>query len=56
MEFDCSGARSRMLLTAGYSAHRGEGTIVDSGDPNQGWGAVDGDYSRTLWKAACDPK
>jgi hypothetical protein len=56
MEFDCKGARRRLLATTGYSAHLGQGMVVASSDQAQAWGAATAGYPETLWKIACEKK
>jgi hypothetical protein len=53
-EYDCAGARRRMLSTIGYSGHMGQGVVVGSGNSTLAWEQVPPrgpihDY----WKIAC---
>lgn len=55
-EYDCKGARGRMLFTAGFSEHMGKGKVVDSGNGPMTWQPVAGTYVEELWKVACGKK
>jgi hypothetical protein len=53
-EYDCAGARRRMLSTVGYSGHMGQGSVVGSGDAVLTWEQVPRDGPiHDYWKIAC---
>ena len=56
-EYDCKGARRRMLSTAGFSGHMGNGAVVGSGNRPDPWVPVgSGNYTGELWQVACGKK
>jgi hypothetical protein len=53
-EYDCAGARRRMLSTTGFSGHMGQGAVVASDHSGLPWEAVPpGGPVRDHWQAAC---
>jgi hypothetical protein len=53
-EYDCAGARRRMLSTLGFSGQMGQGAVVGSGHSTLAWEAVPpGGPIRDYWKIAC---
>jgi hypothetical protein len=53
-EYDCAGARRRMLSTAGFSGHMGQGAVVGSGNLTLAWEPIPpGGLIREYWKIAC---
>jgi hypothetical protein len=53
-EYDCAGARRRMLATTGYSEHMARGSVVGSGDQIQRWEPIPATGPlRGYWKVAC---
>jgi len=56
-EYDCKGARRRMLATAGFSGHMGKTLVVDTGHAPGAWESVaPGTYPGELRKIACAKK
>lgn len=56
-EYDCKGARRRMLATAGFSGHMGKTLVVDTGNNPGAWESVaPGTYMGELRKVACGKK
>ena len=56
-EYDCKGARRRMLATAGFSGHMGKTLVVDTGHSPGAWETVaPGTYQEYLRKIACGKK
>ena len=56
-EYDCKGARRRMLSTAGFSGHMGKALVVDTGTQPGPWESVAPDtYQGELRKIACAKK
>jgi hypothetical protein len=53
-EYDCSGARRRMLSTAGFSGHMGQGAVVGSGNSTVAWEQIPPSGPiHDYWKIAC---
>jgi hypothetical protein len=53
-EYDCAGARRRMLSTLGFSGQMGQGAVVGSGHSTLAWEPVPpGGPIRDYWKIAC---
>ena len=53
-EYDCAGTRRRMLSTAGFSGHMGQGAVVGSGNTTLAWEPIPpGGPIRDYWKIAC---
>jgi hypothetical protein len=53
-EYDCAGARRRMLSTLGFSGQMGQGAVVGSGHSTLAWETVPpGGPIRDYWKIAC---
>jgi hypothetical protein len=56
-EFDCIGARTRMLAYTWFAGNMATGKVVYSTPDEQQWEpVVPGTINRTLWKVACDKK
>jgi hypothetical protein len=56
-EFDCTGARTRMLAYTWFSGNMATGKVVYSTPDEQQWEpVVPGTINRTLWKVACNKK
>ncbi len=53
-EYDCAGARRRMLATMGFSEHMARGAVVGSGDETLQWEPIPpAGPLRDYWKTAC---
>jgi hypothetical protein len=53
-EYDCAGARRRMLSTTGFSGHMGQGAVVASGNSTLAWQKVPpGGPIHDYWTTAC---
>lgn len=53
-EYDCAGTRRRMLSTAGYAGHMGQGAVVGSGHDPLAWEPVGASGPiRDHWNIAC---
>jgi hypothetical protein len=53
-EYDCVGARRRMLSTTGFSEHMGQGAVVGSGNSTLAWEQVPPSGPiHDYWKIAC---